>query len=577
MTVPLYAPTEEQQKVIDHNGAAFVTACPGAGKTRTMVERARRLLDHLDDRRGVAFLSFTNAAVDELEARLRSFGVLPIPLFPSFIGTFDRFLWQFLISPFGVPGCDRVPKLVPDKSNWEIKPPYDGAQSLRLRCFDRATGKVDAALAKEEGFDVDKRRASAHEACALAAIKEARVQGHVDFEDVRVVVQERLADSAFAKRVGAALAARFREIVVDEAQDCNPADLAIVTWFRQSGIAVKVICDPNQSIYEFRGGVTDELQKFADTFPAHDLLSMSGNFRSAPAICSAIVALRPPSDGSKPDQPLGRYRNDATPIHVLSYGGSGVSSAIGAKFRELVEALSIPMCEAPVLASTRASAAKAVGQPVLEQTRHMTLLLAQAAMNYHFAFVIGDRRKALVSLHRVVLLIQGRISTLGGYHAYMTNEALEDSRWRPEIMAIANDLRFNPSETTDQWLGRARTRLAMGLIGPININQRLRSHTDLAKALAGAPTDSPVACTIHSAKGMEFPAVCVVMTTKTAAGILDLLEGQTSTGADEEARKIYVGASRAERLLAIAVPKSRVARVQALLANNGCPVEIHQI
>lgn len=135
MTVPLYAPTEEQQKVIDHNGAAFVTACPGAGKTRTMVERARRLLDHLDDRRGVAFLSFTNAAVDELEARLRSFGALPTPLFPSFIGTFDRFLWQFLISPFGIPGCDRVPKLVPDKSNWEVKPPYDGAQSLRLRCF----------------------------------------------------------------------------------------------------------------------------------------------------------------------------------------------------------------------------------------------------------------------------------------------------------------------------------------------------------------------------------------------------------------------------------------------------------
>jgi DNA helicase-2/ATP-dependent DNA helicase PcrA len=85
-----YVPTQEQQAAIDHVGTAFVTACPGAGKTRTMVERARLLLNHPDDRRGIAFLSFTNAAVDELEARLRAFGVLPTPLFPSFIGTFDR-------------------------------------------------------------------------------------------------------------------------------------------------------------------------------------------------------------------------------------------------------------------------------------------------------------------------------------------------------------------------------------------------------------------------------------------------------------------------------------------------------
>jgi len=123
MSMSSYAPTKEQQIIIDHVGAAFVTACPGAGKTRTMVERARRLLSNPADRRGVAFLSFTNAAVDELQARLRTFGVLPSPLFPSFIGTFDRFLWQFLISPFGIPGCERVPKLVPDKSNWHVTPP----------------------------------------------------------------------------------------------------------------------------------------------------------------------------------------------------------------------------------------------------------------------------------------------------------------------------------------------------------------------------------------------------------------------------------------------------------------------
>jgi hypothetical protein len=67
------------------------------------------------------------------------------------------------------------------------------------------------------------------------------------------------------------------------------------------------------------------------------------------------------------------------------------------------------------------------------------------------------------------------------------------------------------------------------------------------------------------------------MTTKTAGAIIDLLEGQTSTGPDEEARKIYVGASRAERLLALAVPRSQAARFQTLLTKGGCETRLHQI
>ncbi len=577
MTFSAYVPTQEQQNVIDHVGTAFVTACPGAGKTRTMVERARQLLSHPDDRRGVAFLSFTNAAVDELEARLRAFGVLPAPLFPSFIGTFDRFLWQFLIAPFGIPGCDRLPKLVPDKSKWEVRPPYDGAQPLLLECFDRATGKVIPAIAREAGFDVDKRQIAAHETGALAAIRRARSQGQIDFEDVRVCVRERLADLAFAKRLGSALAARFREIIVDEAQDCNPADLEIVDWLRTSGITVKVICDPHQSIYQFRGGVTDELQRFAATFNSSDRLPMSGNFRSSPAICAAIVMLRPPSSRSDPDEPLGPHRADMTPVHILSYGGSSVSLAIGSSFRDLVEKLSIPLHLAPVVASTRASASKAIGQPTIEPNAHMTLLLAEAAMNYHFAFAVGNRRDALVNLHRIVLLVQGHIDALGAYHSYLSSKGLEDGRWRPEIIKLANGFRFDQAETARQWLDRARSLLAAGVVINSTISQRLKWHPDLTTAIAHAPTNSSPARTIHSVKGQEFPGVCVVMTTKRAGAIIDLLEGQASTGAEEEARKIYVGASRAERLLAIAVPKSRAARLQVLLVNGGCEVRLHQI
>ncbi len=314
MTANTYHPTTEQAAIIAHDGHAFVWACPGAGKTRTMVERARQSLARGEDRRGGAFLSFTNAAVDQLESRLRSFGVLPTPLFPSFIGTFDRFLWQFLIAPFGVDGCDTSPRLIPDKEDWEVKP-FEAAQPLKLKCFNRQTGALIPEKAAEVAF-APKKGPGAWEARAKNMIVQAQAEGRLDFQDVRDCVGKRLADAGFRERVGAALAGRFKEIVVDEAQDCNPADLKIVEWLRAAGMVVKVICDPNQAIYAFRGGVTDELFGFAETFDEKDRLPMSGNFRSSPAICAAISQLRPPNTRGDPDVPLGKYKAETTPAYT---------------------------------------------------------------------------------------------------------------------------------------------------------------------------------------------------------------------------------------------------------------------
>lgn len=90
-----FAPTDEQARVIAHTGSAFIAACPGAGKTRVIVEHARQLLVGRPMGRGIAFLSFTTGAVSELEDRLRREGLIETPAFPHFLGTFDAFLWQF--------------------------------------------------------------------------------------------------------------------------------------------------------------------------------------------------------------------------------------------------------------------------------------------------------------------------------------------------------------------------------------------------------------------------------------------------------------------------------------------------
>lgn len=571
MNARVFSPTEEQARVIDHDGSAFIAACPGAGKTRVVVERARKLLAG----HGVAFLSFTIAAVSELEDRLRREGLLGVPVFPHYIGTFDAFLWQFLIVPFGVPGCAERPRLLPDKDRKLIQP-YSGAQTLPLECFDRLSGNALSDKLTRLGFT---RNAAPYEAHARRVRAAFIARGELDFADVREIALSRLRDPRSSDTLSRAFGARFRELIVDEAQDCNPADLEIITWFRESGIPVKVICDPQQAIYAFRGGVTTELWSFAERFSHNERLEMTGNFRSSRNITRAVVALRTPSMRGTVDEALGKNRDEPTPVHVLSYPGNSALSSIGRKFRELTEALGLQAKECPVVAATRRLGANALGYPGDNGTQDLSYRLAAAVSGYHFSFEIGSRREALEGLHKIVVELEGHIVDRT-YHQHVLDAGLEPMSWRPRVISLAQALRFDADRfhTADAWLEHARALFApiLPAQGP-SINQRLRRNRNLGGVLT---TSSPLghpAKTIHSVKGMEFPAVCVVMSTRNTREILDFLTSEDGPADNEEARKLYVGASRAQRLLAVAVPRSQANRLMDLLQSTGADVSLSSL
>ncbi|KQX52573.1 hypothetical protein ASE71_33050 [Ensifer sp. Root954] len=536
-----------------------------------MVERARKLLNGGATGRAIAFLSFTIAAVSELDDRLRREGLVETPAFPHFIGTFDAFLWQFLIAPFGIDGCAAKPKLIPDKDDRIIQP-FAGAQALPLECFDRATGTAIPALLLRHGFRGNLR---AHETAARNARARFLERGELDFTDARSMALARLRDPARGAVIGRALAARFLELIVDEAQDCNPADLEIIDWLRAAGVPVKVICDPNQAIYGFRGGVTRELAQFAEKFSEAERLPMSGNFRSSTHITKGVVALRAPNMRAAIDEAMGEYRDEPQAVQILSYPGRSVPSTIGTKFQELVRAMGFQAQDCPVVSATRRTGANALGHPQDTGIRDLSYRLAIAVSDFHFSFEIGGRKEALVAIHRIMLELGGG---MGGrtYHQHLADAEVSPESWRPAALALAQALKFSPERfaTAEAWHDEARRLLAPLLpAGGLSINQRLRRNGDLDKALSVAPPSGHAARTIHSVKGMEFPAICVVMSPSTAKGIVDFLTGDGAID-NEEARKIYVGASRAQRLLAIALPRTQAPRLRDLMVGMGGSVDL---
>ena len=564
----VFSPTQEQARFITFDGSAFVTACPGAGKTRVLIERARHLLTGPSWKRGIAFLSFTEVAVSELEVRLRKERLMPSPPMPHFIGTFDSFLWRTLVAPFGIPGSDARPRLIPDLGSREVLP-FPKARSIPLKCFDRVTGEaIPDALAELKIDTVSK----AHITTAKKMRARFMARGELDYQDARLVALKRLNLLRMDSPLTAALVARFGEIIVDEAQDCNPDDLRIIQWFRDASIPVKVICDPHQSIYGFRGGVSKELEAFAATFQKDRRLSLTGNFRSSSNIVRAVSRLKRPETGRPYDEALGIYRSEPSPVYLIAYKGSSIPSTVGDYFKQLVAELKLAAEHCPVVASTRLSASRALGLPIDNGSGHLVCRLAAAVGDLHSSFELGERKDALEELHRVVLTIEGKL-TQKTYRQYMDAYGEKHQAWRPGVLGLAKQLRYDPEQHRDMdgWLEQAREILKAKLPegGGKSIKQILTRNDLLAEVLLSAPTHRHPARTIHSVKGAEFPAVCVVLSTRKAKSTIEHLETGANPAMAEELRKLYVGASRAQRLLAIAVPHTQVKKLANLLNASG--------
>jgi DNA helicase-2/ATP-dependent DNA helicase PcrA len=569
--------TPEQVSIVEHEGSAFISACPGAGKTHCIVERARSVLSRMQGYRGLAFLSFTNTAVSELQERIAIDRLLSAPHFPHFVGTFDSFIWNYLVQPFGLNGCENALKVIPDAGDLVVRP-YPGARGLRLGCFDRLTGKIIPDEARKAGFKDDPTR---HERAVQHLRERLYQRGQLDFDDVRRIAISNLSNQVFSDRLGRVLGARFQEIIVDEAQDCNPDDLAIIDWLRDvANIPTKIVCDPHQSIYGFRGGVSDELFEYANKFDQAERLPLTGNFRSSRNICRVVHMLRAPSQRGDEDQALGELKDCDLDVHMLSYSGQGVSEQIGGVFTALAANNGLEPKNCRLTAKTRSSGLKAIGAYTELIGQSLSLRLADAVMKFHHAEAIKDLFNAITVTHQITMIVAEKLNGRT-YHQMVSEDNLEALRWRGQIVKILRSLRFDASlgHTRSEWIARARKLMSVFLpaTGAGTIAQKLRNLGPLDDILGSVPTLGLCARTIHEVKGRQFEGICVVLTSAKAKGIVTHLEEEPDDSMAEDARELYVAASRARKLLVIACPRSQAKRLAILISSSGATVQFTEI
>lgn len=577
--------TNEQRHFAAHMSGAFVEACPGAGKTRTVVARVSRIAATLPLRKGLAVLSFTNTAVEEFIRRCYANGIHPALRHPGFVGTFDGFLRQFFIAPGGIAGVAERPTVVDSWDTLGVEVRLRGRNNFAgpgapLDRFDAATNTIDPLTIGHAGLRAHVvAHQAAYEQVAAQRRRGLRGRGHLSAADARVEALQQLENRGWSDALAAALAARFQEIIVDEAQDCNPLDLQIIGWLRDHGVAVTVVADPDQAIYGFRHGDPDRLVAFAESYDADSRLRLTGNFRSARSICALAATLR---DRADPDDSLGDTADVDSPVLVLAYQGPSVAEGIAQWFIQAVKENEINPSDAIVLAHGRRVARQACGlAPASDAGGESKITQMARAVGAFWSSSASNRAReaALRTVERMVLDMMGMIEN-DESPARATERNSIDRRWlRRTALEVVSRL---PRSCDDTDTGRAEWVAALHEeIRRHKLANRQRTsersyfrnppNREWNQHLQSADIQEVKCATIHEAKGKEYQAVCVVIPPDQGGNnhttqLFDTWERRTN---DEAKRVVYVGVTRAKKLAALAVPAAFCGRLKAILRDVG--------
>jgi DNA helicase-2/ATP-dependent DNA helicase PcrA len=276
--------------VMTERGPVLVIAGAGSGKTRTLVFRVARLVETGVEPGRILLLTFTRRAAAEMLDRAAQVGDQRCRMVPG--GTFHAVAHRILrrhATRLGYP------------ENYTVIDRED-AESILKQLRDEVGGKGSrlpkkATLANvvskiiNVGLDLDGalERYYPHliehqadlEKIALKYEAYKHDMGLMDFDDLLVNMWRLLSDQP---EVGARVAARYDYLMVDEYQDTNHLQAAIVRLLARDHDNVMVVGDDSQSIYSFRGARFKNIIEFPDNFPGARLIKIEQNYRSTQPI-----------------------------------------------------------------------------------------------------------------------------------------------------------------------------------------------------------------------------------------------------------------------------------------------------
>ena len=130
-----------------------------------------------------------------------------------------------------------------------------------------------------------------------------RKENFIDFDDIIQLAIEFLAeDPNYAE----ARHWKFRDLFVDEFQDVNPLQFALLQAWLGPTSSLTVVGDPCQAIYSWNGADSRFLNNFEKYYPDSQTVTLKDNFRSSPEILALSSSILPTMESLNPKMQSGR-------------------------------------------------------------------------------------------------------------------------------------------------------------------------------------------------------------------------------------------------------------------------------
>jgi DNA helicase-2/ATP-dependent DNA helicase PcrA len=285
---------EQQREAVEHlTGPLMIIAGAGSGKTKVLTTRIAHLMHNGVDSFNILALTFTNKAAAEMKERVEH-NLGNTEARNLYIGTFHSVFARILraeANKLGYPNNftiydtddakgvikDIVKELQLDDKLYKPSYVYNRISAAKNSLVDPVMYMQDSSIQTEDARGNRPRIGEIYSRYAKKCFR----NGAMDFDDL--LFQMNVLLRTFPE-VLAKYQHRFKYILIDEYQDTNLAQYAIIKMLGAVHENICVVGDDAQSIYSFRGATVQNILQFQDDYEDVHVVKLEQNYRSTQSI-----------------------------------------------------------------------------------------------------------------------------------------------------------------------------------------------------------------------------------------------------------------------------------------------------
>ena len=588
---------QAQKKAVTHGkGPCLVLAGPGSGKTLTIVNRIKYLIEEYKVRpEEILVVTFTRFAAAEMKSRLCALmGRKDLPVTSgTFHGIYYGILkWAYRMGQQNILSEEekyQILRAAVSREKMEIFDEEDFIQDLAAEIGRIKNNRIDP-----DEFVSEKCSADAFRNIYREYERQRKKLKKIDFDDMLVLCYE-----LFASRpdVLAQWQKKFRYILIDEFQDINRLQYDVIRMLAKPEDNLFVVGDDDQAIYGFRGADSSLMFRFREDYPGAEQILLGMNYRSTANIvrnslkvighnekrfekdlraerdngaCLHVQEVRDPNEeaqyildeiekrteaGVRPEDiaVLFRIHTDARPVveallerrisfqmkeHLPNLYNHFIAKDIQAYFRmalgERKRQDFLQVMNRPKRYIGRDSIA---GSAVSFEEMRKFYCDKEWMMNRIDQFEWDVKMLRKMAPYAAIQYIRKRI----GYDDFLKDYALTHNVNKADLFEVLSEIEeaAKPYASLEEWFGHVQEYTEA-----LRLKERQRSLKQ----------DGVRLMTIHAAKGLEFDTVFLIEVNE---GRIPYKKAKTEQETEEERRLFYVAMTRAKEVLKICYVKTK--------------------